>query len=122
MQSSSVFITFSGNCRKALRFYQNCFGGELTFKVFEKEVEGYPERPVVNGVLVADRITIHGSDLVHNEGRTVGNYISILLHCEDEKDRKRLIDKLSNNKINIQEHQELIEVVDIFSIRWMLTL
>ena len=73
---SAVFITFSGNCRKALTFYQGCFGGTLRLETFGEALDGYPETPVISGSLVSDRVVIHGSDLVHNEGRTLGNYIS----------------------------------------------
>lgn len=72
---SAVFITFFGNCKQALTFYQSCFGGLLQFETFEKEIQGYRELPVVSGSLVSEKIIIHGSDLVHNEGRKIGNYI-----------------------------------------------
>ncbi|MES2419108.1 MAG: glyoxalase, partial [Bacteroidota bacterium] len=94
---SAVFITFSGNCKKALTFYQTCFGGLLQFELFEKELPGYPEMPVVNGSLVSDRIVIHGSDLIHNEGRKLGNYMAIFLHCKNTAERKTLIEKLEAN-------------------------
>ncbi|HET8803720.1 MAG TPA: hypothetical protein VFM72_04015, partial [Aequorivita sp.] len=61
---SAVFITFSGNCKKALTFYQSCFGGVLQLETFEEELESYNEMPIVSGSLLADGITIHGSDLV----------------------------------------------------------
>lgn len=121
---SAVFITFSGNCKKALTFYQTCFGGLLQFETFEKELEGYIEMPVVSGSLVSDRIIIHGSDLVHNEGRKLGNYISVFLYCENAYDRKELIEKLEFDKKNHftrkDEDQKLIEVVDAFDVRWVL--
>src|SRR4051794_10531243 len=88
---SAIFITFSGNCRRAFTFYQTCFGGTLQFETFEKELQGYTEIPVVSGSLISDSIIILGSDLVHNEGRTLGNYISIFLHCKNTYDRKELI-------------------------------
>ena len=72
--TSAIFITFSGNCIKALRFYQSCFGGTLQFETFGKELlQEYTEIPVVSGSLVSDGIIIHGSDLVHEEGRKIGN-------------------------------------------------
>ena len=37
---SAVFLTFSGNCKKALTFYQACFGGTLQFETFGKELQG----------------------------------------------------------------------------------
>jgi len=122
---SSVFLTFSGNCKKALTFYQACFGGVLQFETFGKELQGYSETPVVSGSLVSDRIVIHGSDLVHNEGRKLGNYISIFLHCKSRYERKELIQKLESNKKNgfvgNIDNQKLIEITDAFDVRWVLS-
>lgn len=121
---SAVFITFSGNCKKALSFYQTCFGGVLQFETFEKEVQGFTEMPVVSGSLVSDKIIIHGSDLVHDEGRKIGNYISIFLHCKNTAERKELIKKLEFDKqnflVNNYDDQKLIELTDGFDVRWIL--
>jgi len=121
---SAIFITFSGNCREALTFYQTCFGGTLQVEAFEKELQGYTEMPVVIGSLVSDRIVIHGSDLVHNEGRTLGNYMSIFLHCTNTRDRQALIEKLEVNEKNLSarndDDQKLVEVTDAFDVRWIL--
>lgn len=124
MLNSAVFITFSGNCKKALNFYQTCFGGLLQFETFEKEVNGYTEMPVVSGSLVSDKIVIHGSDLVHNEGRKLGNYISIFLQCKNTQDRKELIEKLESDKkgffVDNYADQKLVEITDSFDVRWIL--
>ncbi|MES2653242.1 MAG: glyoxalase [Bacteroidota bacterium] len=135
---SAVFITFSGNCKKALNFYQTCFGGLLQFEDFEKEIQGYAEMPVVSGSLISDRIIIHGSDLVHNEGRKLGNYMSIFLHCKDIDERKELIETITSIPPNQYAHDsfkaiknklypdkklafdKLIEVTDAFDVRWVL--
>lgn len=123
--TSAIFITFSGNCIKALKFYQSCFGGTLQFKTFGKELfQDYTETPVVSGSLVSDGIIIHGSDLVHEEGRKIGNYMSIFLHCKTGNDRKVLIEKLeANQKYLFKEYddnQKLIEITDAFDVRWLL--
>lgn len=121
---SAVFITFPGNCRKALTHYQTCFGGRLQFEIFEKELTGYEEMPVVSGSLVSDSIIIHGSDLVHDEGRTLGNYISVFLHCKNRDDRQALIEKLNFNKEHFparnNDDQKLVEITDAFDVRWIL--
>ena len=120
----AVFITFSGNCKEALTFYQSCFGGLLQFEIFEKELPGYEELPVVSGSLVADRIIIHGSDLVHNEGRKLGNYIAVFLKCKNNDDRNLLIEKLVFDQKNLLvrniDEQKLIEITDAFGVRWVL--
>lgn len=122
--TSAVFITFSGNCKTALTFYQHCFGGTLHFETFDKALEGFRDMPVVSGSLVSDRITIHGSDLVPNEGRKLGNYISVFLHCKDIADREMLIEKLEAGKrAPFQRRdgmQQLMEVCDAFDVRWVL--
>lgn len=120
---SAIFITFSGNCKKALTFYQKCFGGVLRFETFDKQLEGFKEMPVISGSLVSPRVIIHGSDLVHNEGRQLGNYMAIYLASKNSYDREELINKLSvgkNNRNERIENQKLIEVIDAFDVRWVL--
>lgn len=124
--TSAIFITFSGNCKKALTFYQTCFGGQLQFETFEGALADYRLLPVVSGSLVADRITIYGSDLVHNEGRKVGNYISIFLPCKNIDDRSTLIKQLAidqkNFPVNNNIEQKLVEITDVFDVRWVLSI
>lgn len=121
---SAVFITFSGNCRKALTYYQTCFGGTLQFETFGEELEGYTEMPVVSGSLVSDSVIIYGSDMVHSEGRTLGNYLSIFLHCKNTEDRQAFIEKLGLNEPQLfarnNDGQKLVELTDAFDVRWML--
>ncbi len=123
---SAVFITFSGNCKKALTFYQSCFGGVLQLETFEEELESYNEMPIVSGSLLADEITIHGSDLVHNEGRKLGNYMAVFFECENSNDRRELIEKLAVNRKDLLEEncdiQNLIELTDVFDVRWVLAI
>ncbi len=118
-----VFITFAGNCKKALTFYQTCFGGTLHFETFDEDL-GYKEKPIIKGTLVADNLVIHGSDLVHNEGRKIGNYISVFLPFESEVERKVIIDKLSPGSKELStaddQYQLLIEITDAFDVRWVL--
>ncbi len=35
MKSISPYLSFSGNCREAMNFYEKCLGGELTVMTFE---------------------------------------------------------------------------------------
>lgn len=121
---SAVFITFSGNCREALTYYQTCFGGSLQFETFETEWRDYAEKPIVIGSLFSDKIIIHGSDLVHNEGRILGNYMAVFLHCMTADERHVLIEKLERGKEHPthmdDDGQKLVEITDIFEVRWIL--
>lgn len=119
-----IFITFPGNCKKALSFYQSCFGGHLYIQTFEEKIQGYREMPVINGSLVSDRIIIHGSDLVQNEGRKIGNYLSVFLNFDHAAERRTLMEKLNPQCSTIlpqdSEEQKLIELTDAFDVRWIL--
>jgi uncharacterized glyoxalase superfamily protein PhnB len=118
--ASAFYITFSGNCKKALILYQSCFGGDLHFDIFDEKISGIEELPVISGFLVSDKITIYGSDLVHNEGRRVGNVIAVYVHCKDNKERFNYLKKLSNNNFyKNHSEQKLIEITDAFEVRWI---
>jgi|SRR5690606_35281408 len=121
---SGIFITFSGNCKEALILYQACFGGNLHFETFDEEVDGYAGNPVIMGSLVSDSIVIHGSDLVHDEGRKIGNYLSVFLLCKNAAHRNTLLAKLNSDVAGVgaadDENQQLIEVIDAFNVRWVL--
>jgi hypothetical protein len=120
---SGIFITFSGNCRAALTFYQACFGGTLHFEMFDEPLQGYTEVPVVSATLISDRIAIYGSDLVHNEGRKVGNYLAVFMSCVDIAERGELITRLTsrkNKKEDRNTEHKFIEVTDLFNVRWVL--
>lgn len=119
---SAIFVTFSGNCKEALTFYQTCFGGTLQFQTLEKELPGYSEVPVVNGSLVANNMIIHGSDLVHTEGRILGNYMAIFMQFTSIKARKDLIEKLGSSIPKFTDDEKLIEIVDAFQLRWVLSI
>jgi len=121
---TAVFITFSGNCRKALSFYQTCFGGKLRFEFLGKDLQAFTEQPVVSGSLISERIILYGSDLVQEEGRKIGNYISIFLLCKNAADRRMLIAKLKAAQKEVpqqvEEESKLIELSDAFDVSWML--
>lgn len=121
---SGIFITFSGNCKEALTFYQNCFGGILHFETFSEALNGYAEKPVISSSLVSDGIVIYGSDLVHDEGRKIGNYLSVFLVCKNVEYRNALIAKLKSVATALETkdygNQKLIEVTDSFDVRWVL--
>ncbi len=124
--TSGIFITFAGNCKKALTSYQKCFGGSLYFEVLETKLEGYTEEPIISGSLISSSIIIHGSDLVHDEGREIGNYIAVFLSCKTIADRKLLAERLTGGMTMLStknwENQKLIEITDLFDVRWVLSI
>lgn len=121
---SGVFITFSGNCREALTFYQNCFGGILHFEMFDSMPGENPDLPVVSASLTSQSIVIHGSDMVYDEGRKTGNHVAVFLMCRNTSERMILVNKLTArpNPVPVagNEQDKLMEVTDVFDVRWIL--
>ena len=123
--SSSIFLTFSGNCKSALTFYQSCFGGQLHFEMCDNVVGTNPKQLVISGCLRSDNIIIRGSDLVYDQGRVIGNYMAIYVQCASAQERN-----LIKNKILVGVNSDpidhcvnkLIDIVDQFQVRWILGL
>lgn len=118
--TGGIFISFAGNCKKALTFYQGCFGGTLELETFDTPLDGFIEKPVISGSLVSDSLIIHGSDLVHDEGRRVGNHLSVFLPCKSAHERRIIAGKLQGAFGTNSDEERLIEVVDRFEVRWVL--
>ena len=120
---SAFFITFNGNCREALAWYQACFGGTIQLNTFTEPIEGCIELPVVNGTLVSEKLLLHGSDLVHDEGRRIGNHLALYIHCGSHKERitflKKLVADKQDDALKNAAGQKLIEVTDRFDVVWV---
>ncbi len=119
---SAFFITFNGNCKRALFLYQSCFGGKLDFENLTPSI-GLKETPVVSGCLFSEGIIIYGSDLVHDEGRRTGNHMAFYIQCSSVQERLSLIKNLDSGKqYSTYEalcRQKLIEVIDVFGVVWI---
>ncbi|HQA75031.1 MAG: hypothetical protein R2805_06810 [Flavobacterium sp.] len=115
---SAFFITFNGNCKEALSFYQSCFGGELHIDTFTTPMNGLTETPVITGFLTSNIITIYGSDLVADNGRRIGNFMAIYVHCTNHKERLSYLEKLAP-KPQLYVSEKLIEITDVFDVVWL---
>src|SRR5690606_16426432 len=85
-----TYLTFNGNCREAMEFYQQCLGGELHFQTLgespkTKELPEHIKAYIVQASLKNDNIILMGTDMADKEWLQ-GNSVSILLDCND-KDR-----------------------------------
>ncbi len=120
---AEIFLTFSGNCRSALLHYQKCFGGTVSFQTFSRRLTELLTEPVICGSLISNTVIIHGSDLVADEGRIIGNCIAIYLKFNSRSQRKNLIDMLTERKKDLPEtalSNKLVEITDAFGTRWIL--
>jgi PhnB protein len=101
MTQIDSYLTFSGNCREAMTFYQKCLGGTLNFQTVGESPlsEKMPEKMknyILHATLSKGVLILMGSDMVPQSGLIKGNSVSLSLHCNSEKEIKSFYKKLSS--------------------------
>ena len=95
------YISFAGNAREAMKFYENVFGGQLTLSTFA-EMGGAPEGVdpdgIMHAMLVADNdITIMGADSATGMREFIaGTNMSLSLSGDDEEELTTYFNKLAD--------------------------
>src|SRR6266498_5946653 len=132
MTAISAYLTFDGNCREALAFYKECFGGELTIETVKgSPMESHWPKEVQNNILhsslISETITILASDMVEQNGLTVGNNVTLALACKTDPEIEIYFQKLSQDgTIKYPLHNfysgKIGGIIDKFGINWFLKL
>lgn len=125
------YLFFNGNCREALDFYKQCFGGELVVMTFAdapkgNECRGANPDGVMHGMLSAGKLSLMASD--NPMGAPVpGDQVCLSITCETLKEIERLFGMLSADGKVLQALHDAFwgdrfgMVVDKFGMHWMLT-
>ncbi|WP_029276171.1 VOC family protein [Pedobacter borealis] len=100
MASINSYLTFNGNCREAMTFYQDCLGGELTLEtiggsVIVDKMPNIMRRSIMHAVLAKDDLVIMATDMVEERGLIKGNSIAMMLNCNSEEEAQAFYRKLS---------------------------
>ena len=96
------FLSFNGNCREAMSFYQSCFGGELKLKSLGDSPDAglMPEdmkELILHASLVSQHVQLFASDLGAEEGLYAGNRISLLFNTSHNLELLSAFKKLSED-------------------------
>lgn len=100
MKSIQAYLTFSGNCREAMLFYQDCLNGELTFQTIgdsplsDKMPETMKEF-ILHAKLTNGHVVLLGSDMASEKGLFTGNSVSMMIDCNSEEEIMTCYKKLS---------------------------
>jgi PhnB protein len=99
MTKINTYLTFNGNCREAMDFYRDCFGGTLTFQTVgdspgTDQLPGPVKQVILQATLINDHLILMGSDMVGEQGLIAGNAISLMLGCSNEDELKSCYKKL----------------------------
>jgi PhnB protein len=95
------YLTFSGNCREAMTFYQKCLGGELNFQTIGEspladKLPPQMKEYILHSSLITEGFIIMGSDMTPELGLLKGNAVSLMLNCTSETQIRMAFDTLSN--------------------------
>jgi PhnB protein len=130
MATISSYLRFNGNCSKAMNFYKDCLGGELTMqKVGESPMAGnMPQQmqdKIMHASLKNDGFIIMGSDLCDESGVVRGNDISLLLDCDSEAQVRSFYERLGEGGKKTHPLEKTFwnalfgDLTDKFGINWM---
>lgn len=94
------YLTFNGNCREAMSFYQKCLGGELHFQSledspFSDHMSEPMKKTILHATLTIGETSLFASDMVPEDGLSRGNHISLALICNSKKEVNKIYENLS---------------------------
>ena len=125
------YISFDGNAREAMEFYQGVFGGELTLNTFGSFGPPDPATAdkIMHGMLVAENgFALMGSDTPPGQTHEPGNTMSISLSGDDNDDLRGYWAKLSDGgtvTVPFEKQMwgdEFGMCIDRFGIAWMVNI
>jgi PhnB protein len=101
MAQINAYLTFNGNCREAMIFYQECLGGELHLQPvsgspMENQLPHEEKQKILHSSLTNDNLVLLASDIVEKGKLVKGNTISLSLHCNSEEEIKSFFFKLAS--------------------------
>ena len=127
----NAYLTFNGNYRDAMQFYQNCLGGDVSLQTIGaspmgedllQEMKDY----ILHATLRHNNLVIMASDIVGEKGLMKGNHVSLMLNCKSVAEITTLYAKLSENGEATQLLKETFgdaifgSLIDKFGIHWLL--
>lgn len=125
------YLTFNGNCLEAMTFYQQCFGGKLSFQTvgdspLASKLPKQMKNSILHAMLSNENLVLMASDMVQEAGLIQGNNIALSLSCNSEHEIKTCYEKLSaggkaNHPFEISFWGALFgDLTDKFGNHWIL--
>lgn len=124
------YLFFKGNCKEAMEFYKNVFGGKLTVQTIadvpqEAQMPGAEPDNVMHAALRGP-VTIFASDSQNASDHTAK--IELSLGGKEEDEMRRLFDKLSEGGEVKMALQKMFwgdiygQLTDKFGVDWMMNI
>src|SRR6266852_6007515 len=95
MKRTNTYLIFDGNCRQAMKFYQECLGGKLFLLPFSEMPPGIPYPKEAKDRLMHSKLTngdlvLIASDTMPGMPLQQGNNFSISIECDSVEEIDRL--------------------------------
>ena len=96
MKSTTTYLHFNGNCRTAMAFYRECFGGELEVMAYPNasgKPNTDPKAPVQHSIDCPGRTSAaHGVGLSTGLGHVKsGNNFSVFIDCSSNGEAREVV-------------------------------
>lgn len=126
-QSMYPYLTFNGNCSKAMAYYQSIFGGALSLQAIGGSPlsANLPDKMkdcILHAELKTDRFLLMGTDLVPEMGLIKGNSVSIYLRCHTVAAMEKIYTQLSGKPLEPHSFSGAVfaNATDPFGTNWLL--
>ena len=101
MSQIIVYMNFNGNCHEAMKFYQECLGGELILHTvgdspMAGQMPAEEKDKILHSKLEHEGILLMGTDMVGPGGFVEGNTVSLMLDCSSEAEINKYFSALSS--------------------------
>lgn len=127
------YLHFQDNCKEAMQFYQELFGGELEIMPIgaSPAKEHFPENlhnQILHASLSNGDFKFMASDMCGQGDLVQGNSVQLSLDCDSKEEIDHLYEKLSEGGTVVQKLEPqfwgalFAMVIDKFGVRWMLSL
>jgi PhnB protein len=125
------YARFTGNCKEAMTYYQQVFGGKLEMQIVGESpmADQWPDffqQSVLHATLVSENFTIVGGDIITdgNEHTTDSHLMVFSISCSDEQELHRLFDLLSDGGQAVKPLHKFFAgtigvAIDRFGKEWM---
>jgi PhnB protein len=129
MKSVITYLTFDGNCREAMKFYERCLGGQLHLMPFSEAPGDYPKEAkdrVMHATVIKDGVpVVMASDSMPGAPVQQGTNFSICLSPDGPEELERLFAAFSEKGKVTMPLQDTFwgarfgTLIDRFGINWM---
>jgi PhnB protein len=129
MKGFNPYLNFNGNCREALDFYKDCFGGEIenvmTFGDAQMGNNDAEKKRIMHSVFKSGNIFFMASDSMPDQPVSRGSNLTLNIDFENVADQEKVFNKLArggNVAMPLADQfwgARFGMLVDKFGINWM---